>query len=109
MNFNEYQQKALETAVYPNIGNCLYYPVLGLSGEAGEVAEKVKKLYRDDAGILKPERKDSIKKELGDVLWYVAMVAWECKLELNDVAETNVTKLHERKVNGKLHGSGDNR
>lgn len=109
MDFNEYQLKALETAVYPNIGNCLYYPTLGLAGESGEVAEKVKKMYRDENGILSDERMDAIKKELGDVLWYVAMTAWECKLELNDVAETNVAKLHERKVNGKLHGSGDNR
>lgn len=109
MNFNEYQIKARETAVYPNIGNCLYYPALGLSGESGEVAEKVKKMYRDDGGILTEERKLAIKKELGDVLWYVAMTAWECGLELNDVAIGNVEKLHKRKVNGKLHGSGDNR
>lgn len=109
MNFNEYQIKARETAVYPNIGNCLYYPALGLAGESGEVAEKVKKMYRDDAGILTPERKDAIKKELGDVLWYVAMTAFECDLKMDEVAEFNIDKLHKRKVEGKLHGSGDNR
>lgn len=109
MDFKEYQQKALTTAVYPNIGKCLYYPTLGLAGEAGEVAEKVKKMYRDDAGILTSERKDAIKKELGDVLWYLATVAFECGLDLDDVAETNIAKLSERKSNGKIHGSGDNR
>lgn len=109
MGFNEYQQKALSTAIYLNIGKCLYYPTLGLTGEAGEVAEKVKKMYRDDAGILTDARKQDIKKELGDVLWYVAMVAFECGIQLDDVAQFNVEKLQVRKTNNAIHGSGDNR
>ena len=109
MDFKEYQEKARSIAVYPNIGDNLSYPSLGLAGEAGEVCEKVKKLYRDDEGILSNERRDAIKKELGDVLWYVANVAAECKLEMCDIAQANIDKLFSRKERGVLKGSGDNR
>jgi hypothetical protein len=74
MNFSEYQQKALTLAVFPDLGHRVIYPVLGLLGEAGEVVEKVKKLYRDDGGEITEERKAQFVKELGDVLWYTSVI-----------------------------------
>ena len=75
MNFDQYQEQAGITAIYPNIGQNLAYPVLGLNGEAGEVAEQAKKAIRDDGGIITPERREKLKKELGDVLWYLSACA----------------------------------
>ena len=109
MNFNEYQNKALETAIYPNFGNNIYYPALGLGGEVGEVLEKIKKLMRDNDGIVTPEIQASIKKELGDVLWYLAVISYEFKIELEDVALGNIEKLSDRKNRNELKGNGDNR
>ncbi|MBU0614101.1 nucleoside triphosphate pyrophosphohydrolase family protein [Patescibacteria group bacterium] len=109
MNFQEYQTKSRKTAVYPNLGNNYIYPVLGLCGESGEVAEKVKKLIRDDGGEISEERTEMIKKELGDVLWYVAQVATEFKLDLNDIAEENIKKLYSRLERNAIHGDGDER
>jgi len=109
MEFNEYQKFARTTAIYPNIGNNLWYPALGLSGESGEVAEKIKKLYRDDKGIVSENKKVEVCKELGDCLWYIASIASELNLTLDDVAEINVLKLSKRVVDNTVHGSGDNR
>jgi NTP pyrophosphatase (non-canonical NTP hydrolase) len=109
MNFKEYQQRSLGTAVYPNVGNNLYYPVLGLAGEAGEVAEKVKKIIRDNNGIITDDSRESLTKELGDVLWYISAISNEIGVTLNDVAEANIDKLFSRKERNKLRGSGDNR
>lgn len=109
MEFNEYQKKAKETAIYPKVGENYIYPVLGLCGEAGEVAEKIKKIFRDDKGVLTEERKGIIKKELGDVLWYLSQVAEELGLSLDEVALFNLEKLLSRKERGKLTGDGDNR
>jgi len=109
MDFKEYQEKSRKTALYPNIGNNFVYPTLGLAGEAGEVAEKIKKVIRDKNGAIDDETKDLIKKELGDVLWYVSQLATEIGLSLDDVAEKNIEKLYSRMERGKLHGSGDNR
>jgi NTP pyrophosphatase (non-canonical NTP hydrolase) len=109
MNFGEYQELARETAIYPNLGGNFFYPTLGLCGEAGEVAEKVKKIIRDDNGVVSYDKRLEIKKELGDVLWYVANIASELNLSLTEVAELNIQKLHDRQAKGKLHGSGDNR
>lgn len=109
MNFNEYQKLSRETAIYPNLGNNLYYPTLGLCGEAGEVAEKIKKMYRDDNGILTEERAILLQKELGDVLWYLSNTATEAKLDLENIAIENIAKLNKRMNENKLHGSGDNR
>jgi len=92
MDFDKFQKEALSTAIYPNRGNNLVYPVLGLVGEAGEVAEKVKKLIRDDDGVLSDERKELLKKELGDVLWYVAATADEMGLTMSEVAEHTIKK-----------------
>ena len=109
MDFNEYQSAARTTAQYPDMGRNLCYPTLGLAGESGEVAEKVKKIQRDNGGIVDDARRDALKKELGDVLWYVAALCSELGLQMNDVAELNVAKLRDRHVRGAIRGSGDDR
>lgn len=109
MDFNEYQKKSRKTAQYPNKGDNFIYPTLGLAGESGEVAEKIKKIIRDDGGVISNDKKQEILKELGDVLWYVAQIATELKLSLNKVADFNIEKLYSRKKRGKISGSGDNR
>ena len=108
-HFDLYQDKADETAIYPNKGDNLYYPALGLAGEAGEVCEKVKKIMRDKGGVLSEEDALEISKELGDVLWYLSALACEINVALSTIAEENVEKLHSRKERGMLQGSGDNR
>ena len=108
-DFNTYQTRAWETAVYPNRGGNLAYTVLGLNGEAGEVAEKVKKILRDHDGVVDDAARHALAKELGDVLWYVAAVCSELGLSLADVAADNLAKLSDRRDRGALHGSGDNR
>ena len=109
MDFEEYQKKSRETAIYPNKGSNFVYPVLGLVGESGEVAEKIKKILRDNNGIVDEEKREEIKKELGDVLWYIAQLATELGLSLDEIARFNIKKLQSRKRRNKLHGSGDNR
>ncbi len=109
MDLNEYQKLAKETAVYP-LDNEIIYPVLGLAGEAGEVAEKVKKVIRDDGGdFSNPHHKHEIVKELGDVLWYLSAIASDLGVPMNVVAETNINKLRSRKERKRLQGNGDNR
>jgi len=111
MELNEFQKKAKSTAIYPKTierYHNLVYPALGLAGEAGEVAEKIKKLFRKD-NELTSEKKEEIAKELGDVLWYIAMLADELGYTLEDIAEKNALKLSERQKNGRIHGDGDNR
>lgn len=108
MEFNHYQQLASTTAIYPKNFE-LIYPALGLSGEAGEVAEKVKKLIRDKQGVVTDEFKQELKKELGDVLWYISAIASDLGLTLSDIAETNYNKLKSRQERNALSGSGDNR
>ncbi len=107
MYFDEYQTRSRETAIYPDRGSNYVYPTLGLAGEAGEVAEKVKKVIRDKNGIMDQETKEKISKELGDVLWYVAQLATELDLSLDDIADANISKLQSRKERGSLSGSGD--
>jgi len=109
MTFKEYQKLSKKTAIYPNIGNNFIYPTLGLAGEAGEVAEKIKKVLRDREGILDKKVKEDIKKELGDVLWYVSQLATELGFSLDSVASFNIEKLSSRRKRDKIHGSGDNR
>jgi NTP pyrophosphatase (non-canonical NTP hydrolase) len=109
MDFKEYQDKSRETALYPNLGKNFIYPTLGLVGEAGEIAEKIKKVLRDNKGEINDERRDNIKKELGDVLWYLSQLGTELGLSLNDIAETNISKLQSRKERGVIGGDGDNR
>ena len=109
MQFNEYQKSARQTAIYSDAGKNFAYPALGLCGEAGEVAEKIKRVVRDGRDSVTPEEVKEISKELGDVLWYVANLAAEIGLNLDDIATENIEKLKSRKERGVLHGSGDNR
>ena len=109
MNFTEYQQKAKATAKYPVIGHGVIYPTLGLTNEAGEVAGKIKKVFRDKDGVISDETRDALKAELGDVLWYLAQVATELNLSLDEIAEYNIAKLLDRQARGKIQGDGDNR
>jgi len=109
MNFSEYQKKSRKTAGYPNAGGNFIYPTLGLAGEAGEVANKIKKIVRDDGGEVTSEKRAEIEKELGDVLWYVSQIATELGLSLNGIAEENIKKLYSRLERGKIGGSGDGR
>ncbi len=109
MDFKTYQKQARLTAQYPNLGSNNIYPTLGLVGEAGEVAEKVKKVIRDKKGIFDEESKEGIKKELGDVLWYISNLCNEFNFELEEVALQNLEKLRLRAAKDKISGSGDNR
>lgn len=104
--FNSYQEDAAKTAIYKNK---LIYPVLGLVGEAGEVANKVKKILRDKDGKLDVDDKDSISKELGDVLWYLAACATDLGIDMNELAVKNLEKLNSRAERNTISGSGDNR
>ena len=109
MNFVTYQLNARKTAIYPSLGSNYVYPTLGLVGESGEVAEKVKKVIRDKNGVFDQETLIGLKKELGDVLWYIANICSELNLSLEDIAEENLNKLKKRSLEGKINGSGDNR
>lgn len=109
MNFSQYQKKSRRTAIYPNRGKNFIYPVLGLAGESGEVAEKFKKLIRDPKRRVDKHFRVEITKELGDVLWYIAQICAELKIKMDDVAALNIAKLASRKKRGVLHGDGDNR
>jgi NTP pyrophosphatase (non-canonical NTP hydrolase) len=112
MEIEKYQEIIKKTAVYPKeVG--IMYTALGLCGEAGEVAEKVKKLVRDTNYLEKKdysdEFKESIKKEIGDVIWYCTALASELGLTLEEILEANYNKLMKRRETNTLHGSGDNR
>lgn len=109
MNFDDYQRQAMTSAVYPMIGNNIVYPVLGVNGEAGEVAEKVKKIIRDKHGAWDDQDRDAIAKEIGDILWYCAALCSEFGLSMTTVAENNIEKLNKRMKNNTLHGEGDDR
>lgn len=106
MTLNDYQKMALETAIYPLP---IIYPALGMCGEAGEVADKVKKVLRDNDSNFTSEKKDELAKEVGDVLWYCATLSNDLGYTLEEIAEMNYAKLHSRQIRGKLGGSGDNR
>ncbi|MFN8386914.1 MAG: nucleoside triphosphate pyrophosphohydrolase family protein [Anaerolineales bacterium] len=109
MNFTDYQNKARATAKYPVIGHGVIYPTLGLVNEAGEVAGKIKKVFRDKDGEISTETREALKAELGDVLWYISQVATELDLSLDEIAEANIAKLLDRLERGKIKGDGDNR
>jgi NTP pyrophosphatase (non-canonical NTP hydrolase) len=96
MNFEDYQSEASQTALYPRRMSNLEYPTLGLAGEAGEVANIVKKIQRDHGGVLNDETRGKLKDELGDVLWYISACADELGLTLQEIAEYNVNKLAKR-------------
>lgn len=106
-DFDRYQYMSRLTAVYPDIGKNIIYPTLGLNGEAGEIAEKVKKYLRDDRYF--PAVRDEIIAELGDVLWYVSALCCELDVDMSDIAQSNVDKLQSRAKRNRLSGSGDKR
>ena len=109
MNFTDYQTKSRKTANYPSIGHPVIYPTLGLTNEAGEVAGKIKKIFRDKSGIIAEGDREALKSELGDVLWYLAQVCTELEISLDEVAEHNLEKLFSRLERGRIGGDGDNR
>ena len=110
MQLNEYQKKALMTALYKKKYK-IVYPALGLGNEAGEVLGKIKKWLRGDDGDgkMSKERKQALKEELGDVLWYIAVLARDLDLSLDDIAKINLAKLQARKKRKTLRGDGDKR
>ena len=103
-----YQQVAKTTAIYPR-EQAIIYPTLGLTGEAGEVANKVKKIIRDGSNKNDDRMVSEIKSEIGDCLWYIAVLADDIGCKLSDIANLNLIKLANRKEKGTIHGSGDNR
>ena len=122
MTINEYQQKAHTFSCYEKpvcyqdvAGQIIThnleftYPALGLAEEAGEVAGKFAKAVRDEGGNISTERKEAIKKELGDVCWFVAELCTVMGLSMEEVMQHNINKLTDRKERGVIHGSGDNR
>lgn len=112
MRMSFYQTKVAETAIYPESGTgsplALAYVGLGL-GEAGEIQGKIKKILRDDAGVVSDAARVAIMKELGDLQWYIARCASELSLDLDAVAYQNLEKLADRRERGVLQGSGDDR
>lgn len=108
MSFDIYQEKTGETAMYPP-EKALEYLTLGLCSEAGEVAGKLKKIIRDNNGIVDEDAAQKLSLEIGDVLWYVAQLATTLGLQLSEVAEDNLKKLSARKNKGTITGSGDYR
>lgn len=108
MSMYEYQQKAISTKAY-GAGSAIIYPTLGLAGEAGEVADKVKKVLRDNGGEFTKEKKEEIAMEIGDVLWYCAALADDLGMTLDYIANKNIEKLYSRRDRGVIQGSGDNR
>jgi NTP pyrophosphatase (non-canonical NTP hydrolase) len=108
MTLNEYQKQALETSTY-GAGYKIIYPALGLTGEAGEVSDKIKKVLRDKDGVFCEEIKLEIMKEVMDVLWYIAALSNDLGYTLEEGAQMNLDKLASRKARGVIGGSGDNR
>ena len=111
MDLNEYQKLASKTAKFEEYSEIekLSYLALGINGEAGEVAEKIKKVIRDHKGELSDEKKEQIIFEIGDVLWYLSQLARVLGYSFEDVAKKNIEKLYSRLERGKIHGEGDNR
>lgn len=109
MDLQAYQAETAKTARYPDVGANPVYPTLGLCGEAGEVAEKVKKVLRDQGGQFSDESRAALALELGDVLWYLARLASELDLDLGAIAEANLAKLASRAERNVIAGSGDQR
>lgn len=113
MSMNAYQEATDLTALYPGAGEGslpgILYATLGLAGEAGEIPNKVKKILRDDEGVLTPEKRQVILDEIGDVLWYAARLCSELSASLGEVAYSNIRKLEDRANRGVIKGSGDYR
>ncbi len=110
MDFKEYQKRALETALFPKKYKIIY-SAIGLGNEAGEVLGKIKKWLRGDdgEGEISEERRLALRDELGDVLWYLSVLASDLGWDLEEIAKLNIEKLKSRKERGSLHGDGDKR
>jgi NTP pyrophosphatase (non-canonical NTP hydrolase) len=108
-SLDEYQRLSRKTAMVVKTDHPIVYPTLGLTNEAGEFAGKVKKIFRDKNGVIDDTDREALKQELGDVLWYVAQIATELGVSLEDVASSNLTKLFDRLERNQIKGSGDNR
>jgi NTP pyrophosphatase (non-canonical NTP hydrolase) len=108
MDFRYYQAVSKKTAIYSKALKILY-PTMGLAGEAGEVSNKVKKIYRDKAGKYTLQDRNDIADELGDVLWYISQLASDFNICLEGIAEDNIRKLQDRKKRNMLRGNGDKR
>lgn len=110
MTFDEYQKQALKTAIFnpdPLMDKTIF--AMGISGEAGEVIEKWKKIVAYKGGVVTEDDKQELKKELGDVVWYIALLAHSLDISFNEVIELNLSKLADRKKRGVQKGAGDNR
>lgn len=112
--FSEYEAAALATASYPKIGFNLLYPALGLVGEAGEAADKIKKFYRNSWGLMAGvsmtvDQRRELAKEIGDVLWYIAALGYELGIPMGEMARMNIEKLTDRRNRGVINSEGDNR
>ncbi len=108
-NFNDYQRESRKTWNLVLTDHPIVYPTLGLANEAGEVAGKVKKIFRDKGGQISEPDRQALKQELGDVLWYLAQICTELNLTLEEVAEANLEKLFSRLERNQIRGDGDNR
>ena len=109
MDFKEYQEKAKHTAIYPKLDPSWIYPLLGITGESGELSERLKKILRDENKNISKEELELLKKEIGDILWYISALSTELGLDLDDIAKENMEKLQSRKSRNQIHGHGDNR
>jgi NTP pyrophosphatase (non-canonical NTP hydrolase) len=108
-SFQEYQRESRRTWTLVHTDHAIVYPTLGLVNEAGEFAGKVKKIFRDKGGVISQEDRQALKYELGDVLWYLAQIATELDLSLDQVAEANIQKLASRLERNRIQGEGDYR
>jgi NTP pyrophosphatase (non-canonical NTP hydrolase) len=107
--FNDYQRESRKTWSLIHTDHAIVYPTLGLVNEAGEVAGKVKKIFRDKNGVIGDAERAALKQELGDVLWYLAQICTELNLTLEEVAEANLEKLFSRLERNAIRGDGDTR
>lgn len=109
MDFDEYEKLASRTAVFDESQPLyrLYDLGLGLTGESGEVAEKLKKAIRDEGGTISPERREALKMEIGDVLWYLSQLSRALDFKFSEVADANIKKLADRAARGTIQSSGD--
>jgi len=108
-SLQQYQQESRKTWSLIHTDHAIVYPTLGLANEAGEVAGKVKKIFRDRDGVISEADREALKGELGDVLWYLTQICTELDLTLEEVAEANLTKLFSRLERGVIGGEGDKR
>ena len=108
-SFGDYQRESRKTWNVIAVDHPIVYPTLGLANEAGEVAGKIKKIFRDHGGRITDDDREALKQELGDVLWYLTQICSELGLSLDEVASANIEKLFSRLERNQIRGSGDNR